>query len=97
LFFALPFGGSSKREMPLFFLPCASSVPAFLCVMVCVICVSRNGGESEKKRENMTRGNQKSLVNQLFTRPFSAREEIQTAYDYQLLILCVRRLCAGVL
>ena len=55
--FALPFSRSSKREMPLFLLPCASRNPAFLCVMACVICVSENGGESEKKRENVTHSN----------------------------------------
>ena len=45
------------------------------CVNPCVIYVSTNRGESEKKRENLTHGHKKGLVKQIFTRPLSARDE----------------------
>ena len=71
--------------MPLLVLPCASKNLAFLCVMACVFYVSKNRGESEKKRENLTHGNKNGLVNQLFTRPFSARDEIRTHTPFRAL------------
>lgn len=52
----------------LFLLRVLVRIAFFLCVMACVFCVSNRVSESEKKRANLTKGHEKSLVNQLFTR-----------------------------
>lgn len=48
------FEGLFKAKNNHFPRPGAGSVPEISCVMTCVIYVSRNRGESGKKRENMT-------------------------------------------
>ena len=47
--------------------------------------MSTNGSESEKEPENLTNGDKKGLVNQLFTRPLSARDEIRTHTPFRAL------------
>ena len=57
---------------------CAGNVPAILYVMMEVVCVSKKVAEGGKKCQNLTCGQKNSLVNQLFTRLFSAQEWIRT-------------------